>query len=166
MDDVGDTGSVSDPAGARDAARRILESNRYAVLATVDPAGEPWATPVWFAHRDLDVLLWVSSPDTRHSQALATEPRLAVTVFDSGVEPGHGTAFYGRGRATECPEPDLPDHLATFSEQGVAQGLRGWGVEDVSGAARHRLYVAHLDELSVLLDVDGPERRVPVEGAR
>jgi nitroimidazol reductase NimA-like FMN-containing flavoprotein (pyridoxamine 5'-phosphate oxidase superfamily) len=152
-------GPVDDPA---DAARRILEDNRYAVLATVDAAGEPWATPVWFAHRGLDVLLWVSSPDAQHSQALASVPRLAVTVFDSGVEPGHGTAFYGRGRAGACPEEELADHLATFSGQGVAQGLRAWGVEDVSGAARHRLYVAHLDELSVLLDVEGPERRVPI----
>ena len=48
MDDVGQTGHVSDPA---DAARRILEANRYVVLATVDAQGEPWATPVWFAHR-------------------------------------------------------------------------------------------------------------------
>jgi nitroimidazol reductase NimA-like FMN-containing flavoprotein (pyridoxamine 5'-phosphate oxidase superfamily) len=162
VDDVGQTGRVNDPAAA---ARRILEANRYAVLATVDAGGEPWATPVWFAHRDLDVLLWVSSPDSRHSQALAAVPRLAVTVFDSGVEPGHGTAFYGRGRATECPEAELPDHVAAYSEQGVAQGLRAWSVADVSGAARHRLYVAELDELSVLLDDDGPERRIPVPPA-
>ena len=150
---------MSDPA---DAARRILETNRYAVLATVDAKGDPWVTPVWFAHRGLDVLLWVSSPDTRHSQALAAMPRLAVTVFDAGVEPGHGTAFYGRGSAAECSSVDLEDHIATFSDLGVAQGLRGWAVEDVSGAARHRLYVAELDELSVLLDDAGPERRVPV----
>ena len=154
---------MSDPAGPRDAARLILATNRYAVLATVDADGEPWVTPVWFAHRGLDVLLWVSSPGARHSQALAAVPQVAVTVFDSGVEPGHGTAFYGRGHAAECPEAELADHVAAYSDQGVAQGLRAWGVADVSGTARHRLYVARLRELSVLLDEDGPERRVPVE---
>ena len=150
---------MSTPA---EAARRILETNRYVVLATVDAQGEPWATPVWFAHDGLDVLLWVSPPESRHSQALATEPRLAVTVFDSGVEPGHGTAFYGRGRAAECPEDDLADRVAVYSEQSVAQGIRPWTVADLSGDARLRLYVAHLDELSVLLDTEGPERRLPV----
>jgi len=150
---------VPDPA---DAARSLLEMNRYAVLATVDAQGDPWATPVWFAHRGLDVLLWVSSPGTRHSQALAAVPRLAVTVFDASVEPGHGSAFYGRGRAGECPTQDLEDHLAAYSKSAVAQGLRAWAVEDVSGGARHRLYVAELDELSVLLDEEGPERRVPI----
>lgn len=154
---------VSDPAAA---ASRILEHNRYVVLATVGVDGQPWATPVWFAHRGLDLLLWVSAPDSRHSRALEAHPSVAATVFDSHVEPGHGTAFYGRGRAAECPPDALDDHLATYSEQGLAQGLRAWGPEDVTGAARHRLYVARLDELSVLLDDEGPELRVPIQGDR
>ena len=163
MDDVGQTGRVSDPA---DAARRILEANRYVVLATVDAQGEPWATPVWFAHHGLDTLLWVSPPESRHSQALAAEPRVAATVFDSGVEPGHGTAFYGRGRAAECPAAELGDRIAVYSEQSVAQGIGPWDAGRVSGDARLRLYVAHLDEVSVLLDTDGPERRLPVDVGR
>jgi len=154
---------VTTPA---EAARHILEANRYAVLATVDAQGEPWATPVWFAHDGLDVLLWLSPPESRHSQALAAQPRLAVTVFDSGVEPGHGTAFYGRGSAAECAEADLAGRVAVYSGQSVAQGIRPWDVADVSGEARLRLYVAHLDELSVLLDTDGPELRLPVEARR
>ena len=92
--------------------------------------------------------------------------RYRLDVFDSGVEPGHGTAFYGRGRAAQCPEGDLADRVAAYSEQSVAQGIRRWTVADLSGDARLRLYVAHLDELSVLLDTEGPERRLPVEPRR
>ena len=154
---------MSSPA---DAARGILETNRYVVLATVDAQGAPWATPVWFAHDGLAELLWVSPPDARHSRVLAAEPRLAVTVFDSGVEPGHGTAFYGRGRAAECPAADLAGRIALYSEHSVAQGIGPWDVARVSGDARLRLYVAHLDEVSVLLDTDGPEQRLPVEPVR
>ncbi len=154
---------MADPAAV---ARDILETNRYAVLATVDADGEPWATPVWFAHRDLGLLLWVSAPGARHSRNLAAVPRLAVTVFDSGVEPLHGTAYYGRGHASECPEADLAEYLATYSAHSTAQGLRAWGPEDVTGGARLRLYVAHLDETSVLLDVEGPEERVLLGSTR
>ncbi|WP_432476168.1 pyridoxamine 5'-phosphate oxidase family protein [Nocardioides sp. GXQ0305] len=145
-----------------DAARRILAGNRYVVLATVDAGGEPWVTPVWFAHRDLTTVVWVSSPETRHSQALAATGRVAVTVFDSGVEPGHGTAFYGRGRAGECPADRVTDDLATFNARGAAQGLRAWDASEVTGDGRFRLYVAELDELS-LLPGGGPDRRVPIE---
>ena len=154
---------MSSPA---EAARGLLETNRYVVLATVDAGGAPWATPVWFAHDGLDVLLWVSPPDSRHSRALAADPRLAVTVFDSAVEPGHGTAFYGRGRAALCPDADLADRVAVYSERSVAQGIGPWDVARVSGDSRLRLYVAHLDEVSVLLDTDGPEQRLPVDPVR
>jgi nitroimidazol reductase NimA-like FMN-containing flavoprotein (pyridoxamine 5'-phosphate oxidase superfamily) len=146
---------------AASTARRIVEDNRYVVLATVDATGAPWATPVWFAHRDLELFLWVSAPDTRHSQALAAEPRMALTVFDSTVEPGHGTAFYGRGRARECPADRLDEHLVTYNERGAAQGLRAWDVSEVGSNGRFRLYLAELDELS-LLPAGGPDRRVPV----
>jgi nitroimidazol reductase NimA-like FMN-containing flavoprotein (pyridoxamine 5'-phosphate oxidase superfamily) len=151
---------VTDPA---EAARQILATNRYAVLATVDTSGEPWVTPVWFAHVGLDTVLWISSPETRHSQALSVRPPVAVTVFDSTVRPGDGTAFYGRGRAQECPADRLEELLVAYNERGAAQGLRAWGAAEVTGEGRFRLYVAELDELS-LLPGGGPDRRVPVAG--
>ncbi|HEX6149758.1 pyridoxamine 5'-phosphate oxidase family protein [Nocardioides sp.] len=144
-------------------AARLLSENRYAVLATVDGSGAPWASPVWFAHRDLTTLVWVSYPEARHSQAIAAEPRLAVTVFDSSVEPGHGTAFYGRGRARRCPDAELAEHLAVFQAESERQGIGEWGADRVTGAARLRLYVATLDEVSLLLDDGGPDFRVPVD---
>jgi len=144
-------------------AGRLLSANRYAVLATVDATGAPWASPVWFAHRGLDTLVWVSSPDARHSQAIAAEPRLAVAVFDSTVLPGHGTAFYGRGRAGLCPDDRVEELLAVFNAESERQGESTWGRDRVSGEARLRLYVAELDEVSLLLDDGGPDVRVPVD---
>ncbi len=144
-------------------AARLLAENRYVVLATVDDSGSPWASPVWFAHRALTTIVWVSSPDARHSRAIATDPRIAVTVFDSSVVPGHGTAFYGRGRARRCADAELVEHLDTFNAESDRQGLPPWGVDRVTGPARHRLYVATLAEVSLLLDDGGPDVRVPVD---
>jgi hypothetical protein len=144
-------------------AGRLLSANRYAVLATVDGTGAPWASPVWFAHRGLDTIVWVSRPGSRHSTALVAEPRLAVTVFDSSVAPGHGSAFYGRGRAGLCPDDRLDELLAVYGEESERQGESGWGRDRVSGEAPLRLYVAELTEVSLLLDDGGPDVRVPVD---
>ena len=35
-----------------DQARHIIDANQYMVLGTADVAGDPWASPVWFAHDD------------------------------------------------------------------------------------------------------------------
>jgi hypothetical protein len=144
-------------------AARLLSASPYVVLATVDPSGSPWASPVWFAHRGLDTLVWVSRPEARHSQAIAAEPRLAVTVFDSTVAPGRGSAFYGRGRARPCPDERIDEMLAVFNEESERQGETPWGRERVTGDAQLRLYVAELDEVSLLLDDGGPDVRVPVD---
>ena len=143
-------------------ARQLLSTNRYAVLGTVD-GDEPWVNPVWFAHRGIDTLVWVSRPDSRHSRAIAAVPRVAVTVFDSSVVPGQGTAFYGRGAAGECREDELPDLLAVFTDESERQGIGSWAAERVTGEAEFRLYVARLEEVSLLLDDGGPDIRVPVD---
>ncbi|WP_371808308.1 pyridoxamine 5'-phosphate oxidase family protein [Agromyces sp. Marseille-P2726] len=41
-----------------DAARHVIEANEYLTLATADATGRPWATPVWFAERDLREFVW------------------------------------------------------------------------------------------------------------
>jgi hypothetical protein len=144
-------------------AAQLLSSSPYVVLATVDRTGSPWASPVWFAHRGLDTLVWVSRPEARHSQAIAGEPRLAVTVFDSTVAPGRGSAFYGRGRAGQCPDERIDDLLAVFNAESERQGESPWGRDRVTGDAQLRLYVAELGEVSLLLDDGGPDVRVPVD---
>src|SRR5687767_10903877 len=54
-----------------DAARRIIDSNSYATLATADADGRPWATPGWFAERGVRQFVWVSRTTRRHSQNVA-----------------------------------------------------------------------------------------------
>lgn len=144
-------------------ARTILERTAYAVLATADHAGTPWATPVWFAPEELDRLYWVSWPGSRHSLLIDERPELAITVFDSTVVPGDASAFYARGRARQCPEDDLDHGLAIFNRRARAQGIDEFARDRVTGAARLRLYVAEIAEAWVL-DQDAPvDQRAPVE---
>jgi predicted pyridoxine 5'-phosphate oxidase superfamily flavin-nucleotide-binding protein len=49
------TASSTTHESAAECARRIIDANSYATLATADADGRPWATPVWFAERDRTV---------------------------------------------------------------------------------------------------------------
>ena len=71
--------------------REIVDSNSYMTLGTADAEGRPWVTPVWFGAVGYAELLWVSSPETRHSRNLAARPELSIVVFDSQVP--EGSAF-------------------------------------------------------------------------
>lgn len=124
-------------------ARAIVDASRYMTLATADEAGEPWATPVWFAHAGYRDLLWVSDPRARHSRNVESRPAVGVVVFDSQVALGEGEGVYMAARAGRVSgDAELEAWVAAFSRRSVEQGGRAWGVGDVSGAAVSRLYRA------------------------
>jgi len=132
----------------------IIDANSFMTLATSDARGIPWASPVWFAHRDYREFFWVSRPDARHSRNLAERPELAIVIFDSTVVPLEGEAVYMTATA-ELTE----DGLDVFNKRGAAQGLREWTRADVTEPARHRLYRATASEQWTLGDGDV---RIPV----
>ena len=138
----------------------IVGEARYLVLATSSPEGEPWISPVWFAHRDLDTFWWISRPGTRHSRLVAANPAVAIAVFDSTVVPGRARAFYAEARAGECPPDELAASVAAYSQRSVAQGLSEFAESQLTGDAEFRLYRAQVTSASLLLDDGGPDVRV------
>ncbi|MGI9822216.1 pyridoxamine 5'-phosphate oxidase family protein [Agromyces sp. Marseille-Q5079] len=151
------TDATSSPSAT--SARRILDANAYVTLATADAAGRPWATPVWFAVRDLREFVWVSRPTRRHSQNIAARAEVALTVFDSSTPVGEATAVYAEALAEPVPDDGIDDALAMFNAACEASGLRPWAEGSVTGAAPHRLYRAVASHLWVL---DEREDRVTV----
>lgn len=77
-----------------DTVPRLLALHRYLVLGTADPAGNPWATPVFYAADGEHRVVWVSSPDSRHSRNIAARPTVAVTIFDTDAPVGQAEALY------------------------------------------------------------------------
>ena len=137
----------------------LVAANSYLTLATVDPDGRPWATPVWFAP-DGDGFLWASRPEARHSRNIATTPAVGIVVFDSTAPPGQGTGFYADAEAAEVAPGDVAAAVAAYSAGCVAAGLPGWTEARVTGPAQFRLYRARMQRAWVLDDHD---RRVPVQ---
>jgi len=141
------------------AARRIIDENSYATLATADADGRPWATPVWFAERDLREYVWVSRTTRRHSQNVAQRGQISLVVFDSTVPVGSASAVYVEADAAEVRDHELTAALAVFNAKCEASGIPTWDASKVSGDAAHRLYLARASQAWVL---DEHENRVPL----
>jgi pyridoxine/pyridoxamine 5'-phosphate oxidase len=141
------------------AARQIVESSLYMVLATADPSGQPWPTPVYFAHRDYREFFWVSQPDASHSVNLRDHREVGIVIFDSTQPIGTGQGVYIGGVAQELPAHETADGLDVFSRRSVEHGGEEWTDEDVRPPARHRLYRATAEAVYVL---DEHDHRVEV----
>lgn len=153
------TDASAQPAPA-EIARRVVDANAYLTLATADAEGRPWATPVWFAERDLREFVWVSRSTRRHSQNIAARPEVALTVFDSTTPVGSATAVYVDAVATMVDSGDaLAATLAIFNDRADASGLASWTTDQVTGDAPFRLYRAVASQVWV---IDEHENRIPV----
>ena len=140
--------------------REIVDSNSYMTLGTANAEGRPWVSPVWFAAVGYAELLWVSSPETRHSRNLAARPELSIVVFDSTLPPYTGQALYMEGEAAEVGEAELGAAIEAFSKASLAGGAGEWSAEDVRPPAGLRLYRARMSQHWVLGETD---ERIEVE---
>ncbi|WP_163506066.1 pyridoxamine 5'-phosphate oxidase family protein [Fodinicola acaciae] len=130
-------------------ARELIDRNRYLSLATVDPDGRPWVSPVYFAPGEDGEFIWVSTVDAEHSRNLAARPDVSLVIFDSTVQPYHGRAVYASGEAYALAGDDLDRALRIYpgaADRGGAQLT----LDDVTGDAPYRLYRAAATRLWVL----------------
>ncbi len=140
-------------------AREIIDRCLYMVLATSDSSGQPWASPVYFAHRDYREFFWMSQPDAAHSRNLRERSAVGIVIFDSSVPINTGQGVYIGGVARELPAHETSEGVEIFSERSAGHGGEAISVEDVSPPARHRLYQASAEAVYVL---DEHDHRVEV----
>ena len=145
-----------------DVARDIVDSNVYMTLATADRVGNPWPSPVWYAHADYTDFLWVSRPDARHSRNLAGRPELGIVIFDSTAGVDAAQAVYVEAVAEELTGANRDETIALYSRRSENLGARPWTSTDVIAPAGLRLYRARASAHFVL---DANDRRVPVNAA-
>ena len=133
---------MTSPDGEREAAaaRAIVDEIAFMTLATVDAEGTPWASPVWFGYSEF---LWISRPETRHSQNIAARPRIAIVIFDSRTPIDTGRGVYIEAEAHQVAgDVEIERVMAVFSERSVAQGGSGWTADEVRAPAAFRPYCA------------------------
>jgi uncharacterized protein YhbP (UPF0306 family) len=146
-----------DPAAV---ARHIIDTNQYMVVATVNPGGTPWISPVWFAHDGYRAFLWLSRPGRRHSGNVAARPQVAITIFDSTQELGKGFGVTMEAVAAELGGPDLARAAEIVNEKSVAAGGGMFTVEQLGPGGTLRLYRAVATSQYVIL---GDDERIPID---
>jgi hypothetical protein len=140
-------------------AKQIVDASLYMVLATSDPSGQPWATPVYFAHRDYRDFFWISQPDATHSVNLRDRREVGIVIFDSTQPINTGQGIYVSGVARELPAHETVEGREVFSQRSVGHGGEPLTDEDVRPPSRHRLYQATAEAAYVL---DEHDHRVEV----
>jgi Pyridoxamine 5'-phosphate oxidase len=135
-------------------ARAIIDKSLYMVVSTADPSGQPWASPVYFAHRDYRDFFWISQPDATHSENLLERREVGIAIFDSSQSIETGEGAYVLGVARELPAHETAEGIEVFSKRSVSHGGEEISAEDVSPPARHRLYQATAEAIYVLDDHD------------
>jgi len=141
-------------------AREIIDAALYMVIATSDPSGQPWASPVYFAPSGSRDFFWVSEPETTHSLNLRERREVGIVIFDSSAPIDSGQGVYILGVARELPAHETTDGVKIFSKRSRGHGGRRWRTDDVSPPARHRLYQATAEAIYVL---DEHDHRVEVD---
>lgn len=135
----------------RSAARRIIDSNLYMVLATVGADGVPWASPVFYSTEDGRDFYWVSSPEVTHSRNIAHEPRVGLVIHDSRARVGTASplALYLSATAEELHGAEVLEGLRIIPGR-AERGGRSLSPEEVRPPAPWRVYRARAGEYSMI----------------
>lgn len=67
--------------------REILDNNLLGALATLNEDGSPWVVPV-HVFSDNEAVYWFSLEDKQHSQNVAHDPRVSITLFSPDMSYG------------------------------------------------------------------------------
>ena len=116
----------------------IINQNLYMNIATVCEDGSPWNTPVFFAGNLEDGLVWWSSVSSQHSQNIARDARVFITIYNSKEVEGKGVGVYLQGHAKEVQAEEMQDALNAYNAKAQSFKLT---TENSSGNAPTRLYM-------------------------
>jgi PPOX class probable F420-dependent enzyme len=113
-------------AGARAAAR--LRDELIAWLTTVNPAGQPQSSPVWFLWTGSELVL-ASLAKTPRAANIRGNPRVSVHL-DSDGDGGDIVTIEGEARIDESPIP-AAEVEAYFAKYDAKIGEYGWTRESM-----------------------------------
>jgi len=114
-------------AGAR--ALERLEREQILWLTTVNPAGQPQASPVWFLWVDAEILLYSRAATPRVANIRAN-PLVAAT-FDGDGDGGDIVSIEGEARITrkQAAVADVP--AAYVAKYAAKLAAYGWTMESM-----------------------------------
>lgn len=88
----------------------LLDGRNYAVIATIEPSGQPQLSVVW-AKRDGDDVLFSTTASRRKSLNLARDPRATILVYALD-DPNHYVEVRGETEIVDDPDGELIEELS------------------------------------------------------
>lgn len=128
---------------------RLLALHDYLVLGTVDTTGDPWVTPVFYVADGTTSVLWVSSPDSRHSRNIAHHPAVAISVFDTHAPIGGAEALYVDATATVVGDTARPAAIELLNSRLPSH--QHLDLTDVGPGGQLQVYRASIHQHYVLI---------------
>jgi len=87
-------------------AKEILETIKYATLATVTPDGKPWNSPVASVIDDDLNVYWFSDKEGQHAKNVRANGEVFIVIYDSTVPEGQGEGVYIQAKAYELNDSE------------------------------------------------------------
>ena len=123
-------------------ARSLIDRCLDMTVATVDEAGVPWVSPVFYAPDQSHALYWMSARDARHSANVRARPEVAIVIYEVGPPVD---AVYVEAEAVQLDgEDDVRRGIEVIGRRNHLQPDR-WrieGIGDVTGEGPWRIYRA------------------------
>jgi hypothetical protein len=116
---------------------------------------------VFFVADGTDSVLWVSSPDSRHSRNIAHRPAVAITLFDTQAPIGKAEALYLEATASLVGDTARPAAIELLNSRlPTHQHL---DLTDVGPAGHLRVYQASVHQHHILIRGGDPRFDNPVD---
>lgn len=132
-------------------AKKIITDNIYMTIATASPDGKPWISPVFFAYDDVYNLYWVSDRNSRHSNLIRENNKVAIVIFDSSAPEGEGDGVYFEARVVELNNTqEIKKGMLILSARVTQEEFRIKKVGEVSKEGAWRIYKAIPQKISKL----------------
>lgn len=91
--------------------KEIFESNIIGTVATLNEDGSPWVTPLHIFADD-EAAYWFSMEDKQHSQNVARDPRVSLTLFSADLSQGpKGVYLNGSAEKLSAEESEQAKQL-------------------------------------------------------
>jgi len=136
----------------KDKVQQILDENLYLTVSVATLTGEPWIANLYYVVDSNYTFYWYSSKNTKHSELIRQNPKVALCIFNSTATEDDVDAVYVKALAFEMSDiSEIAKSLLPFGKKMLATGFVNGkdalnrfvsGVKDFTGESALRLYKA------------------------
>jgi uncharacterized protein YhbP (UPF0306 family) len=134
-------------------AKKIISDNIYMTIATATSDGIPWISPLFFAYDEKYNLYWVSEKNSKHSNLIRNNPKIAIVIFDSTAPIGDGDGVYLEATAEELSDVHtIKVAMKIYNPRLTTEEYKIKKIENVTNKAEWRIYKATPKKISTLME--------------